>query len=135
MAATQSASFSSSDRSAKPGACLDRAEALLELAIGFAQSSFRFDVEMACEVHDREQQVAELLEHALMLGLGVELGEFLVDLGARAGRVGPVEADARGAALQLGRAFERRKRQRNAGQARCCRAISARSAALISSHR
>ena len=51
-----------------------------------------------------------------MLGLGVELGQFLVDLGARAGRVGPVEADARGAALELGRAFERRKRERNAGQ-------------------
>ena len=84
MAATHSASFSSSDRSAKPGACLDCAEALLELAIGFAQRSFRLDVEMACEVDDGEQQVAELLELAVVLGLGVELGQFLVDLGPRA---------------------------------------------------
>ena len=51
-----------------------------------------------------------------MLALGVELGQFLVDLGARTGRVGPVEAGARGPALQLGGALERRKRQRNAGQ-------------------
>ena len=52
----------------------------------------------------------------VMLGLGVELGQFLVDLGARAGRVGPVEADAGGAALQLGGALQRRKRQRDAGE-------------------
>ena len=71
---------------------------------------------MACEVHDGEQQVAELLEHALVVALGVELGQFFVDLRARPGRVGPVEADARGTPLELGGAFERRKRQRNAGQ-------------------
>ena len=70
---------------------------------------------MACEVYDGEQQVAEFVEHAIMVGFGVEFGQFLVDLG-RVGRmlVGPVEADAGRAALQLGRAFERRKRQCNA---------------------
>src|SRR4051812_1785569 len=51
-----------------------------------------------------------------MLAFGVELGEFLVDLGTWAAGVGPVEPDAGGAALQLGRALQRRKRQRNAGQ-------------------
>ena len=71
---------------------------------------------MACEVDDGEQQVAQLLQHARVLAFGVELGQFLVDLGARAGRVGPVEAGARRAALQLGGALERRKRQRDAGQ-------------------
>ena len=98
------------------GRLFDRAEALLELAIGFSQRGFRFDVQMSCEVNDGEQQVAKLIEHARMLGFGVEFGQFLVDLGARAGGVGPVEADASRAALQLGGAFERRKRQRNAGQ-------------------
>ena len=116
MAAAHSASFSSSVRSAKPGVCLDRPEARLELAIGFAQRLFRLDVEMACEVDDGEQQVAQLLQHALMLGFGVELGQFLVDLGARACDVGPVEAGARGAALQLRGALERRQGQRDAGQ-------------------
>ena len=116
MAATHSASFSSSDRSAKPGAGLDRTEALLKLGIGFAQRSFRLNVKMTCEVNDREQQVAELLQHPWMIALGIELGQFLVDLGARTGWIGPVEAGARGTALQLGRPFERRKRQGNAGQ-------------------
>ena len=51
-----------------------------------------------------------------MVGLGLELGEFLVDLGARAGRVGPVEADASGSALELGGPFKRRQRQGNAGK-------------------
>src|SRR5437868_6355156 len=71
---------------------------------------------MPCEVYNREQQVTKLIEHAWMLTLGIELGQFLVDLGARSAGVWPVEADARRAALELGRAFKRRKRQRNAGQ-------------------
>src|SRR5205085_11101494 len=74
------------------------------------------DVEMACEVHGGEQQVAELVEHAMMVGFGVQLGQFLVDLSAWATLVGPVEADASCAALQLGRAFKRRKGERDARQ-------------------
>ena len=88
---------------------------------------------MTCEVDDREQQVAELLQHPRMIALGIELGQFLVDLGARTGRIGPVEAGARGTALQLGRPLERRKRQRNAGQGAFVGRAS-RSAALMSSH-
>ena len=50
----------------------------------------------------------------VVLGLGLELGQFLVDLRARAGHVGPVEADAGRAALELRGAFERRKREGDA---------------------
>src|SRR6185295_10705971 len=86
---------------AEAGGLLNRAKALLELAIGFAQRGFRLDIEMACEVDDGEQQVAELVELAVVVGLGVEFGQFLVDLGPRAGDVGPVEPGARRAALEL----------------------------------
>src|SRR4051812_33748794 len=71
---------------------------------------------MACEVDDREQEVAKLFEHARMIAFGVELGQFLVDLGARTRGIGPVEAGARGAALQFGGAFERGKRKRYSRQ-------------------
>jgi len=95
------------------GFFLDRAEALLELTIRFAQSGFRLDIKMPCEVHDGEQQVAEFLEHAVMVALGLEFGQFLVDLGPRSRDVGPVEAGARRSPLEFGRPLERRKRQRN----------------------
>ena len=38
---------------------------------------------MACEVDHRKQQIAELLELAIMRGFRVELGELLVNLGPR----------------------------------------------------
>ena len=66
------------------GRLLDRPEAPLELAVGFTQSRFRFDVEMACEVDDGKKQVAELVQLAVVFGLGIEFGQFLVDLDARA---------------------------------------------------
>ena len=99
----------------EPGRDLDRAEALLELAIGFAQRFFGVDLEMACEVDDGEQQVADfLLDH---LGRrGGDLVEFLDDLGLGAFDVGPVEAGARGALLKLGGAFERGQRHGHAGE-------------------
>ena len=50
-----------------------------------------------------------------MVALGVELGQLLVDLGARTRRIGPVEPGTGGPALQLGRSLERRQGQRNAG--------------------
>ena len=112
----------------KSGRLLDRAEALLELPVRFAKSGFGLNLEVACEVDDGKQQVAKLIEHPVVIGFGVELGQFLVDLGARARRVGPVEADASGASLELRRAFERRKRKCNTGQ----RAVVARFLALSS---
>ena len=69
---------------------------------------------MPCEVDDREEQVAELLQQARMITFGVELGKLLVDLGPGTAGVRPVETDASGAALQLGCPFECRKSQRNA---------------------
>ncbi len=63
---------------------LDCSEASFELGIGLAERRFRLDVEMSCEVHDGEQQVAELVEHAVVIRLGAELGQLLVYLGARA---------------------------------------------------
>ena len=47
---------------------------------------------------------------------GVDLGQLLVDLGARAGGVGPVEADPGGAALQLLGALQRRQGEGDAGE-------------------
>ena len=69
---------------------------------------------MACEVHDGEEQVAELLELRGRARSRRRARPVPRRSWRAARRVGPVEADARGAALELGRAFERRKRQRNA---------------------
>ncbi len=99
----------------KSGRLLNRAEALLELPVRFAKSGFGLNLEMACEVHDGKQQVSKLIEHPVVIGFGVQLSQFLVDFGARARRVGPVEADAGRASLELGGAFERRKRKCNTG--------------------
>jgi len=44
-----------------------------------------------------------------MIGLGIQLGQLLVNLRARAGPVGPFEAGAGGAALKLRGTFQRRK--------------------------
>src|SRR5690242_15672645 len=44
---------------------LDSPEAPFELGVGFTQRRFRLDVKMACEVHDREEQVAELIQLAV----------------------------------------------------------------------
>jgi len=40
---------------------------------------------MPCEVHYSEKEVPELLELAVMVGLGFQFSQFLVDLRARAG--------------------------------------------------
>jgi hypothetical protein len=92
------------------------AEALLEARRGLAKGRFRVDVEVAGIIDDREQQVAELGGALLVGGGGVDLGQLLVDLGARPGDIGPVEADARGAALQLLGALEGGKGEGDSGQ-------------------
>ena len=52
-----------------------------------------------------------------MIGRGLgQFDQLLVDLGARAARIRPIEPGSRGALLQLGSALQRRQRQRNPGQ-------------------
>ena len=79
---------------------LDRAEAGFKLAIGFAQRGFRLDVQMACEVDDGEKEVAHFFQFALMIGLGLQFGQFLVDLSSGAADIRPIETGAGGAALR-----------------------------------
>ena len=117
------------------GRLLDCSEARLELAIGFAQCRFRLDVQMPCEVHDREQEVAHLLEHALMLGLALQLGQFLVDLG-------PGAAERRASRSRCARRAAAASRHARAPEARARRrpsallsGLAARSSALMISHR
>ena len=66
-------------------AALDLAEAALELAAGAAQRLLGIGVEAAGEVHDREQQVADLVGDAIGRGaavdLAAQLGDLLLDLG------------------------------------------------------
>ena len=80
------------------GRSLDRAEPLLELAIGFAQCLFRVDVEMACEVDCGEQKVADLLLQLFRRSFG-DLIKLFADLGFGAFDIGPVEASPRCALL------------------------------------
>src|SRR6185369_9203443 len=51
-----------------------------------------------------------------MIGLGFELGQFLVDLGPRTGHVGPIEAGPCSAALKLGGPLQGWKSQSDAAQ-------------------
>ncbi len=83
------------------GLGLHRPEAALELGVGAAQRGFGVDALLACPIDHREQQVADLLLALLVRDRGFDFGQFLVDLGAGAARVGPVEAGARGAFLEL----------------------------------
>jgi len=94
---------------------LDRPEAPLELAIGLTQCGFWLNVKMSCEVHDRKEQVTKLIELAIVIGFRIEFRQLLVDLRSWAGNVRPVEADTRGAPLELGGPFESGQGQRYAG--------------------
>src|SRR5262245_20333861 len=86
-----------------------------------AQAVFRTHPREASQVHDREEDVADLvLEGGRVPRLegGRELGPLLIELREDAGAVGPVEPDASRALLELLRARERRQRGRDAGEHR-----------------
>src|SRR5690606_3238232 len=75
---------------------------------GPAERGLRIDATVPREARDGEEQIADLvLELSRRLGL-VDLAELLVDLGARAARVLPVEAD-RGRLLADARRPEERR--------------------------
>ena len=71
---------------------------------------------MAQQVDDGEQQVAAFVGALGVIARGGELGEFLGDLGARAGGVGPIEADAGRATLDLVGAHQRGQGGGDAGE-------------------
>src|SRR5690606_5483234 len=98
-------------------AALDALEPRLEAQVRAARGLLRIDVEMPREIRDREQHVAELgLDPAPLTARDrfVELAELLGDLLARAARIGPIEADACGAASELHGARQRRQPDRHA---------------------
>jgi hypothetical protein len=91
-------------------------EGISETVGSGTSATIPFAVESGIMVRRESKSTPEELELAVVLGFGVELGEFLVDLGARAGNVGPVESGSRGAPLKLGGPLQRRERQGNAGE-------------------
>src|SRR5690349_12147769 len=91
------------------------AEPPFELGIREPQRLFRVDTEMPRPVRDREQQVTDLVGTLLGRRRG-DLAQFLVDLGAHAALVGPVEPDTARTFAELGRARQRRQCQRHVRQ-------------------
>src|SRR6187402_204699 len=118
-------------RLAKPNQLeLDMPVAARESLIGTPERRFRIEFEVAREVHDREQEVAELRLAPGAIARGdrsIELREFLLDLGARTRRIGPVEPRAGGARAKLPGARERRQGD---GDVRQCARLAARRALL-----
>src|SRR5579863_6444733 len=103
---------------------LHAAKATLELRIGAAQHSLGIEPEMAAEIHDRKQEVAQLAR-GLTPGAccrcaarerRVELAELLVDFGTCPRGIRPVEADPRGTAPELRRTHQCGKRSGHAGE-------------------
>ena len=97
-------------RAARGELLLDVAEAAGELFVGGAQGGFRIELQVARDVGDDEQQVAELLlDGARGSGLVtrssaiavLELGDLLLELGEHRRQRRPVEADLGGFVLQL----------------------------------
>src|SRR6202040_3736413 len=90
------------------GEQLDAAKTAIELSRRPAQRRFRIDLELACEVGDGEEDIAQLvLQHGALrvpLDLRPEFGDLLDDLFHDRPGIGPVEADARRAPLDLCRA-------------------------------
>src|SRR5206468_2521218 len=90
---------------------LDRGETALELGVGRAQCRLRIGVEMAREVDDGEQEIADLAGKAIALTLherALDLVGLLADFREQGVRIVPVEPDRRRLLLQLERAGERR---------------------------
>src|SRR5688572_31843222 len=86
---------------------LDMAVSPGEAFVRLPQSGLRFHLEVAGQVHDGKQEVAELGLACRRVGRipgGVELRQLLVDLGARTGRIGPVESSLRRPRTELARA-------------------------------
>src|SRR5262245_40349453 len=88
---------------------LDGGKTLLEFPIRRAQRRFRIDIEVARQVHHREQQIAHLgagSRAAARGDLGLDLVRLFADLGEHGQGIVPIEADFAGLGLQLERARE-----------------------------
>ena len=127
LASSHSASISASvdcaGRAARLGeARLDVAEAADELLVRGPQRRLRIELQVARDVGDDEQEIAELLldlrPGGSAVDLGFQLADLLLELGEHRGERRPVEADAGGFVLQLDGARERGKRRRERRQAR-----------------
>src|SRR5713101_1016147 len=96
---------------------LDVAEAAGELLVRRTQRALRIDLQMAGDVGDDEQEIAELLLDRMRDGGSfrvccnrlLELGELLLELHQNRRQRRPVEADLRRFVLQLDRARESRQ--------------------------
>src|SRR5512138_1570428 len=99
-----------------PQAPLDVAETAFEFGVRAAQRRLRIDPEVAADVDDAEQHVAELVGDLrlprLIADFLAQLAELLVELVERAADVGPFESDQRRALAELVRASQRRQCQR-----------------------
>src|SRR5579885_1993411 len=83
----------------------DGAETAHELDIGEPEQSLRIGVQMAREIDDGEQEVADFRPHRIRPVLVERRGDFvdlLADLAKHRARVVPVETDARGKAGKAG---------------------------------
>jgi competence protein ComEC len=91
-------------------------EATCELVVGGAERRLRFDPELAGEVGDGEEKIAELLGGAgrAFGQRGAKLADLLVHLVDHVGGVRPVEADGGHTTADLVRALERGQRPRHA---------------------
>src|SRR5690606_37322885 len=98
------------------GAVLHSGKTPGKLHIGVAQRALGVDPELAGIVDDREEKIADFFMPVGVAVGGRNLVEFLGDLVAGSLRIGPVEADARRAALELLRTKERRQGHRDAGK-------------------
>ena len=90
-----------------------------ELVAGALQAAFGVELQLAGEVGEHEQHVAEFVGQAVGIGAGqlrAQLGGFLGELVEHRARVRPVEADAGGAPGQLGRTGQRGQPGGHAGE-------------------
>jgi competence protein ComEC len=101
---------------------LHRVEAPLELVVGAAQRRLGLDAQMAREVRQREERVAQLLFEALSAvdggGGGAQFRDFFLDLVEDVLRASPVEPDGGGPRAELVGAEQGRQRARNSGENR-----------------
>src|SRR6185295_15268224 len=92
---------------------LDVAETALEFGVSATQRHLRIYAQVAADVDDAKQHIAELVGDLRRAGLFAEL---LVELVERAGYVGPLEADQRSPLAELVGARQRRQCKRHVGE-------------------
>src|SRR5262245_54615133 len=101
-------------------ALLHVAETALEFAVSAPQGQLRIDPQVAANVDDAEQHVAELIADLPRAGLlaesGAQLTQFLVQLVERTGDIRPLEPDLRSPLAELVRARQCRQRKRHVGE-------------------